>query len=432
MNWKLPFWAVVVTVAVAACEKKQPQLPPTQVSVAPVTTGNVSVYRTWVGLLNGFQNAEIRAQVTGYLLAQDYQEGAFVKKDTILFQIDPRSFEAALAQAQADYAQAVAKAQLAQITLDRQTQLYKTKVISQQEYDTSAQDAQAAIAVAAAAQASVQSAQVNLNYCTIRAPFDGIVGTAQAQIGDLVGPGGSETVLTQMSQVDPIKAVFSIPESEYLQAAPLLQEHQNQPLNERPSKLTMALANGLDHTEKGKFYYVNRQINVSTGTITIEALFPNPKSILRPGLFAKITAPVKDLENAILVPLIAVVELQGSHLVSILNDDNTISSVQVKLGPVDGDNQVILSGLKEGQKVIVEGVEKVRPGMKVTASPYVPTTLKAISPSSDPHQDTQDAMAEASPTATPDASTPAPTAATTSPTTAPTPTPAASPKSSNP
>ena len=383
MNWKLPCWAAVASVALIACEKKQPQMPPTAVTYTPATSGNVTVYKTWVGLLNGYQNAEIRAQVTGYLLSQNYQEGSTVKKDTILFQIDPRSFEAALAQAEATYAQAVAKAQLAQITLDRQTQLYKTKVISQQEYDTSAQDTQAAIAQAAAAQAAVQAAQVNLNYCTIRAPFDGIVGTAQAQIGDLVGPGGSETVLTQMSQVDPIKAIFSIPEEEYLHAAPILQENQDQPIDKREARLTLQLANGTQHAEKGIFYFVNRQVNVSTGTITIESLFPNPKSVLRPGLFAKVTAPVKELEDAILVPTKAIVELQGTHLVSILNDDNTVSATHVKLGPVDGDNQVILSGVKAGQKVVVEGVEKVRPGMKVTATLYKPVQLKALSPSSD-------------------------------------------------
>ena len=192
--------------------------------------------RNWVGLLNGYQNADIRAQVTGYLMTQDYKEGSLVKKGEVLFTIDKRPFEAALAQAQADYAKAVANAQLAEITLDRQTQLYRTKVISQQEYDTSYQNTQASIASVAAQQANVQTAKINLNYCTITAPLDGIAGVAQAQIGDLVGPGGTASVLTQMSQVNPIKVNFSITEEEYLGAAALLkrlQQAKQQDLHER-------------------------------------------------------------------------------------------------------------------------------------------------------------------------------------------------------
>lgn len=370
----------LVLLGFAACGKKEPPAaPPLNVTVAPVEQRDVYVYKTWVGLLDGYQNAEIRAQVSGYLLTQNYKEGSMVKKDDVLFTIDPRPFQAALAQAQADYGKALAQAQLAQITLDRQTQLYKTKVISQQEYDTVYQDTQAAIAGAAAVQASVQTAEINLAYCTIKAPFDGIAGVAQAQIGDLVGPGGTATVLTQMSQVNPIKANFSITEQEYLQASALLHKLQDQVPDPAKARLQLKLADGTEYPQMGVFDFVNRQVNTATGSIQITALFPNDDDLLRPGLFGRITAPVSLLKDAIVVPQVALVEMQGNYLISLLGPDNTIKTVPVKPGPLDGPNQVVTGPLKVGDKVIVGGVEKVRPGMKVNPQPY-----QAPSPSPTP------------------------------------------------
>ncbi len=360
---------LLMSLVIAGCEEKKPPAPTLSVTVTPVVTGDVVVYQTWVGLLDGYQNADVRAQVTGYLLSQNYKEGSLVKAGEVLFTIDARPFEAALAQAQADYAQKVAEAQLGQITLDRQTQLFKTKVISEQEFDTAATNAQAAVASAAAAQANVQSAQVNLNYCTITAPFEGIVGKAQAQIGDLVGPGGSATVLTQISQLDPIKAIFSITEREYLLASEVLANVQAQSEKVTEGMISMTLADGQKYPKPGKFDFVNRQVNIATGTIEIEALFPNPNNILRPGLFARITAPVKNLKDALLVPQQAVVELQGNHLVSIVGADNVVTTIPVKTGPLDGQNIVVQGKLKAGDNVVVGGVEKVRPGMKVNTSP---------------------------------------------------------------
>lgn len=369
----------------SGCEKKKAVAPPINVTVTPIVQKDVYETNTWVGLLDGYQNADIRAQVTGYLLTQNYKEGSAVKKGDVLFTIDPRPFEAALAQAQANYGKALAEAQLAQITLDRQVQLYKTKVISQQQYDTSYQDTQAAIAAAAAAQAQVQTAQINLNYCTITAPFDGIAGVAQAQIGDLVGPGGTSSVLTQMSQVNPIKMNFFITEQQYLGATQVLQELQNKAPEDIPARLQLKLADGKEYPQLGRFDFVNRQINTATGAVQVTALFPNDDSVLRPGLFGRITAPTKLLQNALVVPQVAVVELQGNHFISLLGADNTVASVPVKLGPVQGTDQVVQGqGLKAGAKVIVEGVEKVRPGMKVNPQPYQPAPASpapAASPS---------------------------------------------------
>lgn len=379
----LALFTALTALVFQGCEKKKaPEAGPLAVTVTPVLQQDVTETRTWVGLLTGFQNSEIRAQVSGYLLSQVYKEGSDVKTGDILFQIDPRTFQAALAQAQADYAQAVAKAQLSQITLSRQEQLYKTKVISQQEYDTSYQDTQASIAAAAAAQAKMQTAQINVDYCTIRAPFDGIAGVAQAQIGDLVGPGGSATVLTQMSQVNPIKMNFSITEEEYLTAAPLLKKLQAMTEAERLDKLELVLANGQKYDKNGRFDFVNRQVNSATGTIQITGLFPNDDDVLRPGLFGRVTAPIQELIGALLVPQASVVELQGNYYVSFVTADSVVQTFPVKLGPTQGDLQVIMNPkIKAGDKAIVGGVEKAKPGMKVTATAVAaPTPAPADKP----------------------------------------------------
>lgn len=388
------FAALGLVALLVSCEKKAEQgaTAPVPVTVTPITQKDVYVSRTWVGLLNGYQNADIRAQVNGYLLTQNYKEGSLVKKGTILFTIDPRPFEAALAQAQADYAKAVAQATLAKVTLDRQTQLYKTKVISQQEYDTSYQQAQADFAAVAAQQAQVDTAQINLNYCTITAPFDGIVGLAQAQIGDLVGPSGSEAVLTQMSQVNPIKVNFSITEEQYLEAAPLLKKLQDTAAADLEARIQLRLADGKEYPELGKFDFVNRQVTSSTGTIQITALFPNDNDVLRPGLFGRITAPVQMLPDALVVPQASLVELQGKYFVGVLKPDNTVQFVPIKPGPLDGEYQVIDPVVKQfklaaGDKVIVGGVEKVRGDVKVSPSAWqapTPTPAPGASPTPTP------------------------------------------------
>jgi RND family efflux transporter MFP subunit len=409
MNRLLACLAGLLLVGLASCQKKPsaPPPPPPRVTVTPITQENVLVMNTWVGLLNGYQNAEIRAQVTGYLITQNYKEGSVVKKGDVLFTIDKRPFEAALAQAQADYAKAVAAAQLAEITLRRQTQLYETKVTSQQDYDTAYQNAQADVAAVAAAQANVQTAQINLNYCTVTAPFDGIAGVAQAQIGDLVGPGGTATVLTQLSQVNPIKVNFSITEEQYLQAYSLLQRLEATPQDKLEERLELKLADGTLYPKKGRFDFVNRQVDVSTGTIQITALFPNDDNLLRPGLFARVTAPVDELEDAMVVPQAATVELQGNYLVMVLGPDDTVKPVPVKLGPTKGQMQVVMGPLKVGEKVVVEGVEKMRPGMKVNPEPYVPPSQHQQAPGTEakPSQAVETPEKSPSPAPSPEAKT---------------------------
>ena len=369
------------------------------VTVTSVIAQDVTATNEWVGLMDGYKNANIQAQVTGYLLTQNYKEGSRVKQGEVLFTIDPRPFEAALAQAQATYASAVARAQLQQITLQRQTQLFQTKVISEQEYQTSYQDTQASLANVAACQAAVQSAQVNLGYCTILAPFDGVVGIANAQIGDLVGPGGRTSLLTQASQLDPMKLNFFITEAEYLNAAPLLQKLQNTLTNDNAAKLKLKLADGKDYPELGKFEFYNREVNASTGTIQITALFANPNGTLRPGLFALVTAPVAEIKNALLIPQKSKVEMQGNFYVGLLQADNTVKAVPVKLGPTQGQMQVVFGPLKEGDQVVVDGIEKARPGVKVVAKPYVDPTPEVSNSKSQSVAPTTEATP--APTATP-------------------------------
>ena len=379
--------ALCGAVLLAACEKPKPEPPPVVVTYTTAIQKDVVATNEWVGLLDGYLNTDIQAQVTGYLLTQNYKEGSAVKKGDTLFTIDPRPFQAALAQAQANYAQTVAQAQLQQITLQRQAQLYQTKVISQQQYDVSYQDTQSAIAAAAAAQAQMQAAQVNLDYCTIKAPFDGISGVAQAQIGDLVGPGGKTAVLTQLSQVDPMKMNFSITEAEYLGAAALLADLQEKSPDQLKARLTLRLADGTQYPEPGKFDFVNRQVSTSTGTIQITALFPNPGSVLRPGLFARVTAPVLQLKNAILVPQASTVELQGTYFVKVLGPDNVVKPVPVKLGPVEGQLQVVQGAVKAGDRVLVGGTEKATPQSKIIAEPYqapTPAPAPAATPTPTP------------------------------------------------
>ena len=387
--------AVLITAVFSGCKKPAPPTPPTpNVQVTPVLKMDVVASQTWVGLLDGFQNSNIQAQVTGYLLTQNYKEGSMVKKGDTLFTIDPRPFQAALAQAEAQYASAVAKAQLQQLTLQKQTQLYQTKVISEQEYQTSYQDTQASLANVGAAQAAVQAAQVNLGYCTIASPLDGVVGVAEAQIGDLVGPGGRVSVLTQSSQIDPMKMNFFITEAEYLQLAPLIQRLDAMPKEDRRARLSLKLADGSQYPELGTYDFVNRQINTSTGAIQVTALFPNPKNILRPGLFAAVSGPVQMIDGALLIPQKAAVEMQGTFFLSSVQADGTVKSVPVKLGPILGPWQVVTGPVAEGEKVIVEGVEKARPGMKVNVSEW-----KAPPPPELPIRPTPQATPEPSPSA---------------------------------
>jgi len=280
--------ATGVLIFFPACKKEETvkALPPPDVLVIDAGTRDVPVYREWIGTLDGSENAEIRARVTGYLLERDYQEGALVKKGDVLFQIDPRPFEATLAQAKSELGEAQAVQLAAQAEAERSQELFDKKVISEKEHTNKIQLNLSNVAKVEALKANVEQAQLNLNFCKVTSPVEGIVGIARAQVGDLVGTANS-TVLTSVSTLDPIKIVFPVGEAEYLAAANRIQESLAVQLDKRSESIELILADGKTFPNKARLLSVDRQVNASTGTILVTAILKNPGSVLRPGLFAR-------------------------------------------------------------------------------------------------------------------------------------------------
>jgi RND family efflux transporter MFP subunit len=357
------------------------------VEVVPVKQADVQIFDEEIGTLDGLVNADVRAQVTGYLLQQAYLEGAFVKKGQLLFEIDPRPFQAALDQAEGLLAQAkatLANAQAVQgrteLDVNRYTPLAREQAASQQDLDNAIQNniaAKANIATAEAqiksAQAAVETARINLDFTRLVAPIDGIAGQAQLQVGALVNP--SSGPVTSVSTVDPIKVYFTVSERTYLDfetrwyPTDVTREAARKGL-----RFQLLLADGTLYPEEGRFYFVDRQVNQSTGAIRIAALFPNPRNILRPGGYAKVRAAVRVQKDAVLVPQRVVSELQGGHQVAVVDGENKVSIRTVKVGERVSADWVISEGLKPGELVVAEGAQKVRPGMQVNPKPFVTET----------------------------------------------------------
>ncbi len=375
--------ALLITAALSlvGCGNKEQAAPPPppDVEVVEVAQKDVPITRDWVATLDGLVNAVVRAQVTGYLLKQNYNNGDFVRKGTQLFQIDPRPFQAALDQAKAnlDIAKgnlARAEAQLGKTEQDvaRYTPLAKQQAISQQELDDAVQANLAAKAQVEAnkaaidtAKAAVDAAQLNLGFTGIDSPVDGITAIATAQVGDLVGP-QSPNPLTTVSTVDPILVNFTPSEQEYLSSA----KSAGGEAALRRVDFELQLANGSTYPYKGQLYAMNRQVDVRTGAILVQAKFPNPGNLLRPGGFGRISAVVGVQRGALLVPQRAVNELQGGYLVAVVGGDNKVSLRPVKMGPKVGAMWVVAEGLKPGERVIAEGTQKVRDGMVVNPKPF--------------------------------------------------------------
>jgi membrane fusion protein, multidrug efflux system len=370
---------VAAVFSLAGCEKKTAQTeapPPPEVLVTQVVKGDVPIVREWVGTLDGSENAEIRARVAGYLQKKAYQEGGFVKRGDLLFEIDPRPFQAALDQAKSQLEQEKAVQLATEADFARAQELFDKKVISEQEYENKRQLNQANVAKTAALEAAVEAAKLNLDFTRITSPLDGIAGQAKAQIGDLVGPGAT-TTLTTVSQIDPIRLYFPLSEKDYKQYANRLKEAMQTPESKRKESTELVFADGTVYPRKGKFSFVDRQVDPTTGTILIAANFPNPDHTLRPGQFAKARAAIDEIQGALLVPERALVELQGSYQIGVLGEGNKAEIRPIKIGPRFKGQVVVTEGLTESEKVIVEGVQKVRPGMVVTAKPYQEPTADA-------------------------------------------------------
>lgn len=358
------------------------------VEVAPVEQRDVPIYGEWIGTLTGQVNADMKAQVTGYLLTRNYKEGSFVRKGQILFEIDPRPFQAALDQARGQLAQAQAQlvqdeAQLStseanqlksQLNVEKYEPLAKVDAVSKQDFDNATQTdlankaqvkaAEAAIAAAKAqikaSEAAVETAAINLSFTRLISPIDGI---AQAQVGDLVST--SSGPLTTVSTLDPIRDYFTVSEQEYL----ALQKRFSNPDKDH-WKLQLILADGTTYPHEGEFYFADRQVNQNTGAIQLAALFPNPGNILRPGQYGKVRAVTREQQNATLIPQAAVNEQQGSYLVAVVDKDNRVSMRPVQVGQRTDTMWAIQSGLNPGERVVVEGQQSLRPGMTVQTKPF--------------------------------------------------------------
>jgi len=377
-----PFLASLLCLTALAlgtgCHKPEvdnPLLAPPEVEVAPVTQGDVPIFREWIGTVDGSNNAEIRARVSGYILKQSYQDGTPVKKGDLLFEIDPRPFEANVAQAQANLAQAEADQLRTQLNADKYVQGFEKGAVSQQDRDNSVQQNEAAKAKVKAEQASLQQAELNLAYTKVTAPFDGVISIAKRNIGDLVGP-SDPTALATLSALDPIRVYIQVSEQTYLKAFRRFSENHGA----RKIPVSLILADGKTYDREGHFVAVDREVQESTGTLRIATEFPNPGNFLRPGQFSRVRVPVSVTKDALLVPQQALDELQGSYQVAVLEPGDTVSIRTVRPGPAFGALRVVEEGLKAGEKVVVEGLQKVAQGKKVVPKPYQPDTPAPAAP----------------------------------------------------
>jgi len=401
---------VVITAGCARTTEAAKAVAPPDVEVIQVQQKDVPIYGEWIGTLDGMVNADIKAQVTGYLMKQDYTEGSFVKKGQLLFEIDPRPFEAAVDQAKGQLAQAngqvaQAKAQLlqseaqlavaqanqgrTQLDVDRYAPLAKQQAITQQDLDNATQNnlaskaqvqaARAAVetakaqieasnATVQAARAAVETTQLNRGFTRLTSLIDGIAGIAQQQVGALVSP--SSGPVTTVSTVDPIKVYFTVSEQEYLSFNRRFPSAASREAQERQLHLELILADGTVYAQKGRFYFADRGVDEKTGAIRLAGLFPNPGNVLRPGQYGRVRTVTRVQNGALLVPQRAVTELQGSYQVAVVGNDDKVSIRTVKVGDRVGDMWIINDGLKPGERVVAEGVQKVHPGTLVNPKPF--------------------------------------------------------------
>lgn len=376
------FCLIVIALIVGALRPKHAsgavmQAPP-DVLVAQVEQQDVPIYGEWIGTLAGQVNANVQAQVSGYLLKRDYQEGATVRTGQLLFEIDPRPFQAALDQAEGQLAQAIAQLANAeavqhrdQLDVERYTPLAKEQAASQQDLDNANQNNLAAKATIATDQAQIRSAQaaveiakLNLGFTNVTSPVNGIADVARAQVGDLVS--SNSGTLTTVSTLDPIRDYFTVSEQDYLRL-----KGQFSGSDRRGWKLQLILADGTTYLHEGVFYFAGRAIDQNTGSIQLAALFPNPGNVLRPGQYGKVRAVVRTAKGALLVPQAAVADLQGSYQVSVVGQDNRIAIRSVKVGERVGTRWIIQDGLKPGERVVAQGQQTLRPGTTVQPKPFV-------------------------------------------------------------
>jgi membrane fusion protein, multidrug efflux system len=357
--------AVVCNGCSSSNEKPVP--PPPGVTVAAVVQRDVPVYQEWVGTMAGNVDADIRPKVEGFLLKQLYTEGSFLQQGQPMFQLDQRQSEAAVQQAQGQLEQANAALSQADIDVNRYTPLVQQRAVSQAELDKATSMQRAATAQVAAAQAVLDNAKLNLNWATVVSPISGIAGIAKVGVGDLMTP---NTVMTTVSSVNPVYVDFSIAEQDYLRFS--------RDKTGRGDDLELILGDGTAYPQRGHTLLMNREVDSRTGTIQVRAEFPNPTNILRPGQYARIRSKTEVRKNALLIPQRAVAELQGIYQVGVVDSENKVSIRAVKTGPQFGDMWVIESGLQPQEKVVVDGLQRLRDGMTVAPSDFKDTQANAV------------------------------------------------------
>ena len=373
---------IVIAVIVGAVRPKHASgaatAAPPEVMVAQVEQKDVPIYGEWIGTLAGQVNANVKAQVPGYLLKRNYQEGSSVRKGQLLFEIDPRPFQAALDQAEGQLAQAIAQLANAQavqgrtqLDVERYTPLAREQAASQQDLDNANQNDLAARATVAtdkaqikAAEAAVETAKLNVGFTKIISPVSGIADVARAQVGDLVS--SNSGTLTTVSTLDPIRDYFTVSEQDYLQLKQQLSSSDKQRW-----KLQLILADGTIYSHEGAFYFAGRAVDQNTGALQLAALFPNPGNLLRPGQYGKVRAVIRTARGALLVPQAAVAELQGKYQVDVVGPDDKITIRSVKVGERIGTMWIIEEGLKPGERVVAQGQQTLRAGTTVQPKPFV-------------------------------------------------------------
>jgi RND family efflux transporter MFP subunit len=362
--------AAVCSVTGCGGPKAAPAVPRPEVEVANVVQKDVPIVSEWVATLDGYVNAQIQPQVAGYVIRQTYKEGSFVRQGQVLFQIDPRPLQALLDQAHAQLAQAQAQLGKTEMDVNRDTPLAKERAIAQSQLDNDMQARAAAKAAVKAAEAQVEQARLNLEFTDVKSLVDGIAGIAQVQIGNLVNP---TTALTTVSQVNPIKAYFSISEQEYIHFADRINTETQKSVPTNGPPFDLILADGSVYPHKGVGLLTNRQVDVATGSIQVICSFPNPKNSLRPGQFGRLRAAPEVRTAALLVPQKAVTELQGTYQLAVVGADNKVSIRAIKVADRVGPDWIVESGVKQGEMVIVEGLQKVQNGSTVKIKQFQPT-----------------------------------------------------------
>jgi RND family efflux transporter MFP subunit len=368
--------ASVFSLLLAGCEAGKAAAPGAapalEVEVATVADRSVMISTEWIATLDGYVNAQIRPQVSGYLVKRNYREGTAVRKAEVLFEIDPRPFNAALDQARAQLAQAEAQLAKSAHDVERDTPLAEQQAIAHSQLDTEIQAYRAAQANAQSLRAGVEAAELNVGFTKVTSLIDGIAAIATAQIGDLVGPA---TLLTTVSQVSPIKAYFAVSESEYLRMAESINGPRRgdvQPWDARAG-LSLTLSDGRPYPHKGRFVAADREVDRGTGTIRLVAAFANPGNVLRPGQYGRVRAVTRTDNRALVVPQRAIADLQGTYQVKVLGPGNQVSVRSITVGDRVGNLQIVKAGLKAGERVIVGAPAAVREGTVVSPKPFTQT-----------------------------------------------------------